>query len=163
MVWRNTEPEGLRDFDLDGDGKFTSADLLLHTLAKTGAWTPGAPRPGRPVPSARMVRPGGVLRIAPPGTDRAVLIFGTSHTTYRLERARGITQAGESDKDEAWAFVIPEDVPAADHPTGCTLWLLHDRMLSAPTALRCSAVPRFAPRHSITTAFPGDWWSGSIT
>lgn len=141
LVKREAHRDELADYDLDGDGEFTSADLLLHTLAKAGIWKPGGQRPDRPVPQSRIIRPGTVLSIAPPNPDKAVLILGISHTTYRLARAPRAEKAKRDEKGDAWSYLIPEEVPANAQPTGCTLWLLHDRLLSPPASIALQRGP----------------------
>ena len=121
-------PEGhakrLKAADLDGDGKFTTADLLLHTLERSGAWKRGAARPEPPATDTRSVKPGATLEISPLDSETAVLILGVGTRTYRLE-STGKTES-------AWTYSVPADITVSRERVPGKLWILRDRILSDP-------------------------------
>lgn len=128
----------LKAADLDGDGRFTTADLLLHTLERSGKWKRGAARPEPSATATRSVKPGSTLDISPLESESAVLILGVGTRTYRLE-CTGKT-------DSAWTYSVPADIAVPKERVQGRLWILSDRILSDPRPIAILGEPK--PRKS---------------
>ena len=121
MVRAGKSGKELDEADLDGDGKFTARDLLLHTLEESGEWTRGKPRPAPPRVAAKNIKPGETIRISPLDDEDSTLILAVGTAMWRLERI----DAGETE----WTYAIPE-IPLTGTAVRATLSVLRDRMIS---------------------------------
>ena len=131
MVSGGKRGKELGEADLDGDGKFTARDLLLHTLEESGEWIRGKSRPAPPRIAAKNIKPGETIRVSPLDDEDATLVLGVGTSTWRLERI----DAGESE----WTYTVPE-IPLKKGAMRATLSVLRDRMLSKPWPIAIGSI-----------------------